>query len=167
MDDWLVIVLVIVGLIAMLIPVVMVGRIVYAIIAGIRDDRHAEARRITKMVPELGEFSTTDNCLWFGYVRGLQVTLDCPGEPPTEAHAKRVRVLLDQLPALVDKAQVYLAAHEDMSWLTGDAAGFEPFGIEPEACSEFVLELIHPSDPDGVYRVEFRDGVPVSSGRDD
>jgi hypothetical protein len=161
--------LVIVGLIAvaalLLIPVVMVGRLVYGIVSGHREYRRAEARKVTRSVPTLGEFSTTDYRVWIGDVRGLQVILESAGHPPTELQASQVRALLDDLLSLMEKAKTYLFEHEDISGLNG--VEFEPFGLEPASSTDFVLELTHPADMDGVYRVEFRDGVPVSSGRDD
>jgi hypothetical protein len=161
--------LVIVGLIAVavlvLIPLVMVGRLVYGIVSGYREYRRAESRKVTRSVPNLGEFSTTDNKLWIGDVRGLQVILESPGQLPTELQASQVLGLLDDLPALMEKAKTYLLEHGDISGLHGGA--FEPYGLEPANSTAFVLELTHSADMDGVYRVEFRDGVPVSSGRDD
>lgn len=46
-------------------------------------------------------------------------------------------------------------------------ARFLPCGIEPEDASSFVLEMVHPADGDGFYRVTFRDREPIASGRDD
>jgi hypothetical protein len=166
-NTWPVIVLFIVVAVLVLIPVVMVGKLVYGIIAALIEHRRAEARKVTVPVPGLGEFSTTDDKLWFGEIRGLQVTLESAGKPPSELQGKQVTSVLDQLPSLMERAKVYLAEHEDMSWLEGGAAAFEPFGLDWESETSFVLESTHPGDSDGIYRVEFRNGVPVSSGRDD
>lgn len=170
MYDWSVIA--VLGAIAILaifvlILIVTVGRFVWAIASAHRDHKRKEARRVTGTVPSLGEFTTTDNQFWFGEVRGIYITLDSPNSAPGESHAKQVHALLDQLPALAEKATKFLAAHEDISWLTGGAGEFEPYGIDPQAEGVFVIEMTHPADVDGVYRVEFRDGIPVSSGRDD
>ena len=167
MYTWPVIVLMVVVAVLVLIPVVMVGKLVLDIVGALIEHRRAEARRETVTVPGLGEFSTTDNRLWFGQVRELQVSLESVAGPPSELQAKGVTLVLDQLPSLMARAKAYLAEHEDMSWLDGGADAFEPFGLEWASESSFVLQSIHPSDSDGIYRVEFRDGVAVSSGRDD
>jgi hypothetical protein len=167
LNDRLVMVGLIVAAVLVLIPVVMIGRLIYGIFAGYRDYRRAEARKVTTTVHGLGEFSTTDNRLWIGEVRGLQVFLESPEQRPTDLQARQVLALLDDLPALTERAKSYLAEHEDTSWLNGSSGTFEPYGLEPESSTAFVLELTHSADSDGVYRVAFRDGMPVSAGRDD
>lgn len=167
MNDWYVIVGLIVAAVLVLIPVVMIGRLVFAIVVDYREYRRAEARRVTATVPNLGEFSTTDNKLWFGEVRGQQLILETHGQPPSDSRARQVLTLLDDLPNLTERATTYLIALADMWWLKDSNGAFEPYGLEPHPDGAFVLELTHPADMDGVYRVEFRDGVPVSSGRDD
>jgi len=166
-DTWPVIVGLVIVAFLILIPVVMAGQMVYGIIASWVEHRRAEARRITVTLPGLGEFSTTDNALWFGEVRQLQVSLESEGHPPTEKQVKQLTAVLDQLPLLTSRAKAWLAEHEDLSWLAGGAAAFEQLGIDFESESRSVLELIHPDDTDGIYRVEFRNGKAVSSGRDD
>lgn len=69
--------------------------------------------------------------------------------------------------AILVLSRAYLAAHEDCSWLDGGVEQFEPCTIEPHDRSTFVLELTHPADLDGGYRVEFEAGVAVNSGRND
>ena len=150
-----------------LIPVVMVGRIVAAVVQGCVEDRRAEARKITRPVEGLGDFSTYDNQLWFGEVEGIHISVVRVGESPTVEDSQRVRAILQDRPRLIAKAKGYLAAHEDVSALRGGADGFEQYGFDYDTTSRFVLELAHPEDPDGMYRVEFRDGEPVASGRDD
>jgi hypothetical protein len=167
LDPWPVIVGLIVAAALVLIPVVMVGKLAFGIVAAFVEHRRAEERRVTVIVPGLGEFSTTGNGVWFGKVRQLQVSLRSDTQPPSELQAKEVASVLDELPSLMAHAKAYLAVHEDVSWLKGGADEFEPFGLDWESRLNFVLESIHPSDADGVYRVEFRDGVPVSCGRDD
>lgn len=150
-----------------LIPVVLVGRVVLAMITESRKARAAEARRVTRNVPGLGEFSSTDDELWLGEVSGLQVMLTSRGRPPTDAQANQVRAIIADLAGLVAKSRAYLSAHEDCTWLEGGAAGFEPAAIEPGDAATFALEMAHPTDVEGVYRVTFRDGEPVASCRDD
>src|SRR5690349_20660900 len=116
----------------------MVGRLVYGIIASLIEYRRAEARKVTVTVPGLGQLSTTDDKLWFGEIRELQVTLESAGKPPSELQAKQVLSVLDQLPSLMVRAKAYLAEHEDTSWLEGGAAAFEPFGLDWESESSFV-----------------------------
>ena len=145
----------------------MVARLVIVIVLAWREHRHEEGRRRTCQVADLGEFTSTDGELWFGEVQELPVSLNTQGEPPTEFHAGQVRSLLEQLPRLVEQSRAYLAANEDCARLEGGAEGFEPCGLDFESDSSFVLEFGHPSDDDGIYRVEFESGQPVRSGRDD
>ena len=77
----------------------------------------------------------------------------------------QVRSIIAESAAL--EATAYLLVHEDCGWLEGGTDRFESLGIDVENESEFVLELVHPADFDGVYRVEFREGEPVGSARDD
>lgn len=148
-----------------LIPVSMLARIIYDIIVGYREYKRAEQRRVTVSIPGLGDFSSTDNKFWQGVVREMCVCLDHSG-PPSEILAKQVITLLDNLPPWTEKARQYIAEHEDISWLNGTQA-FTVSGIEPMSDGSFILSLSHPEDPDGDYRVEFRDGQPVNCGRDD
>lgn len=150
-----------------LIPIVMIGRVLIAIITESREARAAEARRVTRSVAGLGDFSSTDNELWLGDVAGLQVSLVTAGGPPTDTQAEQVRAIIADLPRLVDKSRTYLATQEDCARLGGRMADFQPYGIEPEDPSSFVLELTHADDVDGVYRVTFRGGQPISYARDD
>ena len=167
LNDPLVIFLFIVIAVLLLIPLGMIGRLLMAIISSIRQERQAQARKITRTVNGLGEFSTTDNELWLGNVQGLQVAILNPGRPPTESQASRVREILNDLPHLVENATAYVLVHEDSSWRDGDARAFEAYGLEPETETRFVLELTHPADLDGVYRVTFENGEPTNCARDD
>jgi len=153
--------------ILVLIPIVMIGRLIFQIITSGIEQRRAEWRKITVAIPDLGKFSTTDNELWCGEVEGLAVSIRTPGGAPTEPSIRQFKSVLDRLPALMTLTKAYLAEHEDMTWLESGAAGFEPYGINFETGANFVVESTHPSDPDGVYRVTFRNDVAVSSGRDD
>ena len=166
MDKWTAIGLVVtIALVA--VPVVMIGRLAIAILMAWRDHRRDLAREVTHEVPGLGAFTSTDGELWFGEVQDLQVTLKTTGHPPTEAHAALVRDLLDDLPRLVELSRAYLWEHEDCSRFEGGAEQFEVCGMDPEDKSSFVLEFFHTADDDGTYRVEFENGLPVNSGRDD
>lgn len=166
MDQWTAIGLAItVALVA--VPAVMIGRFVIAILLAWRDHRRDLAREITHEVPGLGTFRSTDGELWFGEVQDLQVTLSTRGEPPTEAHAALVRKLFEDLPRLVELSRAFLREHEDCSRFEGDPEQFEICGIDPEDPSTFVLEFFHAADDDGACRVEFENGLPVRSGRDD
>jgi hypothetical protein len=165
-DQWAAIFLVVTGILV-LIPVVMGGRIAIGILTAWRDHRAEMAREVTCQVPGLGPFTSTDGSLWFGEVQELQITLNTTGEPPTAAEAALVLELLGDLPRLVELGRAYLMVHEDSGWLEEGAERFEPYGIEPEDRSTFVLEFVHPADDDGVYRVDFESGVPVNAGRDD
>lgn len=167
MSTWLVTVGLIIVAILVLIPTVLIGNVVYGIITSWIEHRRAEARRVTVTVPGLGQFSTTDNALWYGEVRGLQVSVISEGHPPTQTHADEVMAVMDQLPGLMSRIRSHLSEHEDMSWLEGGAEGFEPFGVDVKSATHFVIDSMHPSDPDGMYFVEFRDGVIIASGRDD
>jgi len=165
--DWIVTLgLIACGMLA-LIPIAMIGKLVSSMVRESRRIRAAEARRVTAIVPGLGEFSSTDNELWGGQVSGVQVWLRTLGQPPTESQARQVLAILDDFPELVAKSCSYLVLHEDCSWLEGGAAEFKPYAIVPENEVSFVLELVHPADLDGVYCVTFRDGEPVDSARDD
>lgn len=167
MYDSLVVAGLVVAAALILIPVVMITRLAYGIINGYREYRQSESRRVVSSVAGLGNFSTTDGTLWCGEVRGLEVILVSPEHAPSQLQSRQVLALLEELPALTEKARGYLADHEDMSWLDGGPASLEPCGLELESDSTFVLELTHASDPDVMYRVEFQNGRPVSSGRDD
>lgn len=105
------------GLIAVaglaLVPIVMVGRVVFAIIMESREARAAEARRVTRHLPGLGEFSSTDDEFWVGEVSGLQIVLRSRGQPPSAKQADEIRMIIDDLPRLVEKARAYLGSHED------------------------------------------------------
>ena len=166
MDFWTAIGLVVTGVL-LLIPVAMIGWFVIGILIAWRDHRRDLTRQVAHEVPGLGTFTSTDGELWFGEVQDLQVALSTTGEPPTPGQAALVRELLGDLPRLVALSREYLISHEDSAELEGGAELFEPYGIEPEDRSTFVLELVHPSDADGVYRIEFENGRPVRSGRDD
>jgi len=164
---WLVNVGLIIAAILVLIPVVMAGKLLFATISSGIELRRAESRRVSVAIAGLGTFTTTDNCVWFGEVRALQISIMSPGTPPTSAQVAQLLSTLNEMHSLMNRARAFLANHEDMSWLEGGAAGFEPYGIDFESGSDFALESTHASDPDGVYRVEFCNGVAVSSGRDD
>jgi hypothetical protein len=153
--------------ILILLAVAVVGFFMAAIVLHYFLSRRDEARKVTRSVPGLGDFSTCDDKLWFGDVEGLHFSIVGAGEPPADPPWQLVRSILDQRPALIERARTYLIAHEDTSLLPGGPEAFEPYGIDIEDASCFFLELIHPADIDGVYRVEFRDGEPVGSGRDD
>ena len=169
MTDWFTGLLLITVVVLVLIPVVMVGRLVVQVASGFRRHRAAEAQRVTRVVPGLGEFSSTDGEIWSGVVQGLEITVRSWQEAPAGAQAEQVRAILGDLPALTDSGKAYLAAHEDLSWLAGGSAAFEPFGIDidSEAPLSFTLRLIHAADPDAMYWAKFVDGEPVQSGRDD
>jgi hypothetical protein len=55
------------------------------------------------------------------------------------------------MPALMTRADVFLAEPADISVYSGGAGVFELFGIDFESECTFVLELTHPSGPDGMY----------------
>lgn len=167
MYTWPIILGLIVAAILLMIPLIMIGQLVYNIVTSSAEQRRAEARRGSANLPGLGVFSTTDDLCWTGEVRGLLITFSCSDGVPTAIHASMIISTLDQILSLMSRAKAYLAEHEDMSWLEGGAAGFEPYGIDFETGANFVLESTHPSDPDGVYRVEFYNGIAVGSGRDD
>jgi hypothetical protein len=150
-----------------LIPVIVVGRFVFAILSAWREGRIEEARRVIHLVPGFGEFTSTDGELWFGEMQDLQVSPTTAGQRPTESQGAELRRLLANLPGLVEHSRAFLLVHEDCSRLAGSAELFEPCGLEFEHSSLFTLEIAHPADVDGVYRVEFRSGLPVSSARDD
>lgn len=147
----------------MLIPVVIVGMFVLAMITEIRDARAEERRRVTHSVPGLGDFSSTDNETWAGTVLGLPVLVDSPGQPPTAAHAERVRKLLDALPQHTDRARAYLEANDVP---LGTARVLAPESLSMEDDTSFFLSLVDSSeealgaDPT-VYEVQFENDVPV------
>lgn len=158
-------VVVCVGLV--LIPVTMVGHTVVTIVRDLREHRRAERRRVTQLVPRLGAFSSTDNTLWAGRVRGFTVWIENSGAPPTAEQASQLEAILDDLPRLAPICRAYIVEHEDL-WVSKLVPErFVVESIHVVAPNEFTLEFAHPDDPDGVYRVEFRDGKAVASGRDD
>ena len=167
MEPWPITLGLIVAGILVLIPIVMIGRLIFQIITSGIEQRRAESRKITVAIPDLGEFSTTDNKIWCGEVQALVVTLTTPGGAPTEPLILQCKSVLNRLPELMTLAKSYLAEHEDMTWLQDGFAAFEPHGVDFDSASRFVVETNHPSDPDGIYRVEFLDGVAVDSCRDD
>jgi len=149
--------------ILILIPVVMIGRLVAEIVKS----RRVEARKITRLMSGLGDFSTYDDKLWYGQVEGLGISLVSPGQPPTDFQSRQVRTILESRSRFMEQAKAYLVADENISLLPGAPEALEPYGFEIEDASRFVFELVHPADEDGIYRVEFKDGEPISSGRDD
>lgn len=153
------------GVVVVLLALPVVMAICTVIVSSYRQ-RRAEARRIVMMVPNLGEFTSTDNQIWVGKVRDLQVILENPG-PPTDLQASWVLALLDNLPTVMDMAKRYLQGHGHFLQLDVDANILEAYGLEPLSADAFVLEMVHPADLDGIYRVEFRDGMPTDFGRDD
>jgi hypothetical protein len=153
--------------ILVLIPVVMIVRLVWAIVHAYINDRRAESSKVTHYVSALGDFSSYDNRLWFGEVQGLQISIPTDGQPPNGSHTQQLRAILNDQSSLIEKAKKYLVAHDNASSFPGGAEAFQPYGIDFEDASAFVLEMVHPADQDGVYRVEFKDGDPVASGRDD
>jgi hypothetical protein len=167
MHEWITVLGLVLTAALVLIPVVMVGRVVLAIVRDVRREREAKARKVVHAVPRLGELSSTDGRLWFGEVQGLQVSVISTGRPPDEAQTAQVRAIIAKLPRIVEQGKAYLLVHEDCSWLDGGPDRFGPLGIHVEDGADFVLELVHPADVDGVYRVEFREGEPVGSVRDD
>jgi hypothetical protein len=176
-----------------LIPIMLVARVVIALLRERRCARAAEARRITHELPGLGAFSSADGELWEGTVASLPVTIMTSGRPPNATHAHHVQSILASLPQLIAQARAYLLAHDEGTDFfraataptayrveigdlrdpvaddseidrgTAPASGTSPVAAVPS----FVLELTHPADPDGVYRVAFRSGHPVACGRDD
>jgi hypothetical protein len=163
-----VIILAVVVLILILIPVTMVAYLVVGIAKGVREDRAREAQRVFRVLPGLGEFSTTDGGLWAGEVEGVYVTLKSPEGPPDEGFVAFVRTLLESLPTLTGRVQDFLVAQEDVKGWAGDAHQFEVFGMDCSAGeAAFVLEFVHPKDTDGVHRVLCDAGVLKYLGRDD
>lgn len=149
-----------------LIPLSMVGHTVFAILRDLRAQRRAERRRVTQLVPRFGAFSSTDNTLWTGQVCGLRVWIENPGAPPTAEQASQLEAILDDLPRLAQICRAYIDEHEQL-WVSELAPErFEVDSIDIVARNAFMLGLAHPDDPDGIYRVDIRDGVPVSSVRD-
>jgi hypothetical protein len=153
--------------ILVLVPVVMIGLLVTGIISSGLKSRRAEARKITRVVPGLGDFSTYDNKHWHGEVDGLHISLVSPGLPPTDLQSRQVRTILEGRSRFMEKVKAYLASDENISLLPGGSEALELCGFDIEDASRFVFELVHPADEDGIYRVEFKDGEPISSGRDD
>ncbi len=166
MNNWLFNLGLIVAAVLVLTPLCLIAWLVFRMAASGREVRRAEARRVTRNLPGLGEFSTTDDDLWFGEVDDVDVMILSEGQPPTEAQAARVRAILDEFSRLVEEAREYLASHEDMSLLEGGSELFRPYGLELWREDAFVIELVHPADF-GVFRVEFQGGEPVGTGYDD
>jgi hypothetical protein len=150
-----------------LVPMVLVGRLAIGIFLAWLSHRSDEKRKVTRVVPNLGSFESTNDHLWIGYVNDIQVFLTTQGGLPTQTQADQVRAVLTALPRLSELSRAYLKAHEDCSWLEGGATGFEPESLEFESSSAFVLTFGHPSDDDGSYRVSFESGMPVETARDD
>lgn len=168
MNHTLVLILAASVLILILIPVVMVARLAVGIAKGVKEERGREARRVTCVLPGLGEFSTTDGAIWDGEAGGVHITLDCPHGPPGEGVVAFVRTLLDALPALTNRTRKFLIAQDDAKGLTDVAGQFEVSGMECSAGeASFVLQFTHPQDPDGVYRVLCNAEAVSYLGRDD
>jgi hypothetical protein len=155
-------------LILILIPVVMMARLAVGIAKGVKDERARQARRLSRVLPGLGEFSTTDGAIWDGQAGGVHITLDCPDGPPDEGFAAFVRTLLEALPTLTNRTRKFLIAQDDAKGLTDVAGQFEVSGMECSAGeASFVLQFTHPQDPDGVYRVLCNAEALRYLGRDD
>ncbi|MDB5331495.1 MAG: hypothetical protein JWP03_2646 [Phycisphaerales bacterium] len=163
-----VIILGVVVLILILIPVTIVAYLVVGVAKGVRKDRARKAQRVFRVLPGLGEFSTTDGDLWTGEVEGVTVTLKSPEGPPDEGFVAFVRTLLESLPIFAGRVQDFLHAQEDLKDWADDAHEFEVFGMDfSSGEASFVLGFVHPKDTDGVYRVLCDGGVLKYLGRDD
>ena len=167
MNKALVIIGLIVVAILVLIPIVAVSRVLIAITRSYFEHRRAEAGKITRSVPGLGDFSSYDGHRWFGVVDGLQVFLVSPGQPPTEEQSRHVQAVLQDRSRWVQKAKTYLAAHENVTLQRSGAEAFELEGLDFANACRVTLELGHPGDPDGMYQVEFDESEAVACVRND
>lgn len=155
-----------------LVVLVATGKFVFDVVRDIRRDRAAEARRVTRELPGLGPFSSTDGGLWEGRVNGLMVFLVTQDQPPGEPEAARLRAVLDVLPQYTQAARSYLKTQDwtkDVAprGTTGEHLNtLTPYSLELTGESTFVLELADPIDANVIYRVEFRGGEPVECGFD-
>lgn len=147
--------------------VALVLRLVLGIFVAAREHRAAEARRVVRMLPGLGEFETFGNGMWAGEVNGLAVGLYCDSDLPDETLVARVRSLLDSLPVLTEQGRQYLVAQPDTASLSGRPSAFELYGLSWWDNETFELEYIHAQDPDGLYRVGYKSGRPNYVARDD
>ncbi|MFG0253185.1 MAG: hypothetical protein ACF8NJ_09960 [Phycisphaerales bacterium JB038] len=166
MSDWLFVLGLIVAAVVVLAPVLMIAWLIVRSCRTGSEIRRAEAQRLTCDVPGLGEFITTDNELWLGTVENIDVLIETAGLPPDSGSVAAHRSLLDDLPKLRSRAADFLSEHDEQARLEGDPRRFGVAALELLKDGSCTLELAPPHDF-GVYRVEFRDGEPVSSAYED
>lgn len=143
-------------------------QLVVGILTALYEHRQHEAKRVTMTVAGLGEFSSIDNRVWTGHVEDIQVSIDTDGGPPTEDHVRLVGTILEGMPHTAEMGRQFLGDHEECEWLEGGSALFQPEMLDCiDDTRNFWLTFGHPADSDGMYGVEFIDGQPVSSKRDD
>jgi hypothetical protein len=155
------------AVILLAIPVVMVGFMVFGIVQGYLEHRRRERSRVVHHIPSLGELWSWDRNLWFGDVNGVHICLTTQEQLPAADQVSTVRKLLDMAPELERLGQDFLSRNEECGGFDGGADGFALTGLDVEEDGSFTVQFGHESDSDGVYTVEFRGGLPVSSYRDD
>jgi hypothetical protein len=147
---------------AVVLPVVVLARVMLLSLLDRRRERAAEGRRVTRALPGLGDFTSTDGQLWFGEVDKLQVSIDTRAGPPGEEEVRRVRALIDDLPRIMGAARAYLAARPDSELEAGQLAELRPYELDLQDADEFALGMIIAADDTEVYSVGFRGSEPVT-----
>lgn len=137
------------------------------IVRAIFESRRDRANTIEMDVPGLGKYQSSDNRTWYGHTRGIHVSRYTDGGPPTESQAAMINAILDAMSSTAELGRQYLRDNEECEWLEGGAELFKPEMLDAEDEKNFEVTFGHPADSDGLYVVEFSNGLPVSSKRCD
>lgn len=132
-----------------------------------REERQREARRVTRVIPGLGEMSSTDGRWWSGQVRGIDVDIESAGGAPRETEVARVIMFVEEIDDLARAATEYLRGAAALDALSQPDDVIVPDGLVVGAGNGFRLDFGFSYDPDGFYWVRFVDRTPVEWGRDD
>ncbi len=166
MSNTLIIVGVIIASALIAIPLIFLARLAAGMIAASRDHRRREALKIVRVIPEIGECTSYGDGWWFGSMDDIQIAIKSSTQSPEPWQINLARMIVTDPDVYAGKARRLIAMSKD-DLLPNGVDKYQIEGVAIAEPIEFVLEMFHPADDDGIYRVTFRDGDAVSWGRED
>jgi hypothetical protein len=144
-----------------------VGKVLFAIVRDVIRMKQHPPRNMEH--PDFGQLRW-ENDIWSGQIRYGEREIDFyiagPESGPDSELEIRLRQIVQRLPELERSALAYIGTQEPS--LPRDMLRFGSLDLLFERRPEqFGMGFTLPDDPDGCWRVEFKDGVPFCVGRDD
>jgi hypothetical protein len=156
----------------------VVGRVAIAIaIDAVRSKRWKRVRKKSVEIPGVGVMTCNPRWkIWSAELETpqIRISLDGTEEAPDEDLVVELTEALKNLPTLVNEAQSFILASEDVKSL-GLIESREKLSLEslylwkenPGSIATTAMEFAHADDGNGVFRVAFENGKPVTVGYED